>query len=217
MIIGPPSDDILRELGEVAVASSALEFQVAELAHVLLDEDQDIGLTVTTGMTFEPLLKLVDNLVLLRLDRDSLPARHFPPSRDYAMEAMRGRNDLLHGHWVQGATALANMKRTDLLRITSSVDHAAVRKVSDALHAACTMFWYLWWRTVEERGFVGETVTIPGTAATGHPLTYGSLERHESRLRELRANRAPRVALKYVKVGEPDVSGFRSAEFDFTD
>jgi hypothetical protein len=217
---GRLNDEMLRELGRIAVSASEVEFQAASLAHLLLGENVDVGLAVTAGMSFDPLFRLIDDLVLLRLDPAGRAARLFSGARTYVQAAMKGRNDLLHGHWVfldgQDAMGLANSKRSDPLRIRTDVTYAELRRVSDELHASVAMLRIVWVDAARERGMVADL--SPGSVARGEGwlLTARELERHDSKLLELRKGRQPPLQLR-VTVSDSPSSGEREVSIQYGD
>ena len=86
-------------LGEVTIFAAELEYTAARFAWELIDENPQVGISVTAGMTFERMNSLIERLIEKRLPSDSGTARHYRSASDLAVKALRDRNRLLHGHW----------------------------------------------------------------------------------------------------------------------
>lgn len=109
------SDDHLHTLGVVAFWSGRIERILIELLGVLVSNDVKIGQIVADGMQFQEAVRLVSALVEAQDDADLRVG--FLAVKPDLLNAMKSRNELLHGDW---DTAWGDATTTTLISIRRS-------------------------------------------------------------------------------------------------
>ena len=161
------SDEHLFRLGEMAVYAAQLEFEIARNTSELVSVDQSVGDAVIAGLPFSRMLALARSIVEAKLPDNSRARGAFAASVGLAVDAMNGRNRLLHGNWV--AMGLPNepilMRRgkpkTQIeYNVTFDQIERATAKLVEAAEAVASAYFAAFMEL--ERTSVGGLSVVPG-------------------------------------------------------
>ena len=96
-------EEHIYRLGEVAVLAARLEFEAAVIVWDLIDDDRDIGMSVTAGMSFQAVNKLISQLIAKRFPSNDALFRQSQNVTKEGEAVMNLRNRLLHGYWEESS------------------------------------------------------------------------------------------------------------------
>ena len=101
MATAEPTDEHLRELGNIALRAAALDYAVEVMLWALIGAGQEIGASITIGQPFSWRIDRLKTLARARLQDGQLVEDIFAFA-ERASAAQTRRNQMLHSMWLKG-------------------------------------------------------------------------------------------------------------------